>query len=132
MREFKCHSGAILKINAAPFKDARALYKAVLKEAKGVDVSSKTEIPSLYKELFCVAFSSDEVEKALWACLNRCTYDNGNGDLKIDDSTFEPVAARDDYLQVCMEVAKENVLPFGKSLYAEYLAMLAMSEKDPA
>jgi hypothetical protein len=132
MKEVKLPSGAVLKVSPAPFKDAKALYQALLKEARGIEINSKTEMAEIYKNLFCTGFSSEEVERVLWVCLARCTYNSGKGDLKIDGDTFEPVEARDDYMQVCVEVAKENVLPFVKSLYAEYKRMLSMTENVQA
>lgn len=121
MREVKLPSGAVLKITVSPFTTAKNLYQALLKELKNVQISTKTELASIYKELFCIGFSSPEIEACLWECFKRCTYNGGAGDLKIDDQTFEPVERRDDYMMVCMEVAKDNILPFAKSLYAEYL-----------
>ena len=109
MKEVKLPSGAVLKITPSPFATAKALYQTLLKEGRSIAVSSKTDLASIYKDLFCIGFSSPEVEAALWECMKRCTYDNGNGEFKIDDKTFEPLSSRDDYLSVCMEVAKENV-----------------------
>jgi hypothetical protein len=128
MREIKLPSGATLKITPSPFAVSKALYQTLLKEARGITVNTKTEMTELYKDIFCVGFSSPEVERCLWECFKRCTYNNGKGDLKIDENTFEPVEARDDYMSVCVEVIKENVLPFVKSLYAEYLRITAMME----
>lgn len=132
MKEIKLSSGSVLQITPSPFVDAKALYQAVLVEAKTVPFHSKMEISSLCKELFCVAFSSEVIERCLWTCFKRCTYNNGNGALVIDENTFEPVETRGDYMQVCVEVAKENIFPFMKSLYAEYQAILAKVEKDQA
>ena len=129
MREIKLPSESVLKIYPAPFSDAKALYQSLLKELKQVPVDSKMEVGELYKQLFCLGFSSPEIEKCLWACMARCTYNSGNGDLKIEKDTFEPVEARGDFMQVCIEVAKENVLPFVKSLYAEYQRLLHTAEK---
>lgn len=131
MREVKLPSGAVLKIGAAPFAVAKALYQAVLNELKAIQIDSKTQVASIYKDLFCVGFSSKEIEACLWECFKKCTYNDGRGDLRIDDQTFEPIERRDDYMQVCMEVAKENILPFGKSLYAEYQKALTMIEDTP-
>jgi hypothetical protein len=128
MKEVTCPSRAILKVNLAPFKDAKALYQSVLKEARGVSMESGTEMAVVVKDMICAGFSSLEVERCLWECLKRCTYDSGKGDLKIDDGTFEPEASRDDYIFVCVEVAKENIFPFVKSLYAEYQRYLSMTE----
>ncbi len=121
MREIKLNSGAILKLKPAAFAVSKALYQALLKEMKAISISTQTEMATLYKDLFCVGFSSPEIEACLWECMKRCTYNSGTGDLKIDAETFEPVARRDDYVKVCIEVSKENVLPFFKSLYAEFL-----------
>lgn len=133
MREVKLPSGAILKVSPAPFAESKALYQAFLKEVRHVKISSKMEMAELYKELICIGYSSVEIESCLWKCFERCTYNlGGKGDLKIDKDTFEPVESRDDYMKVCMEVAKENILPFAKSLYAEYQHALTMTENAPA
>lgn len=131
MREVTLPSGAVLKITLAPFAVSKALYQAILEEAKGVTVTSTTEMPTLYKELFCMGFASKQIETCLWECFKRCTYNNGKGDLKIDAETFEPAAARDDYMSVCIEVAKDNVTPFVKSLIAGYAEFLSMIPRDP-
>ena len=132
MKEMKLPSGAILKIGLSPFSDAKELCQAVLKEVKKLEFSSKTEMSTLYKEIFCAGFSSKNIEKYLWKCMQRCTYNDGKGDLKIDDQTFESVTAREDYMSVCIEVAKENIMPFMKSLYAEFQRILATVESTPA
>jgi len=130
MKQITLPSGAILKITPSPFTDAKALYQAVLEEVRFLNLDAKTEMASVYKDLFCVGFSSKKIEAGLWKCFERCTYNSGNGDLKIDKDTFEPIAARDDYWTVCMEVAKENIHPFAKSLYAEYGHILATMQND--
>lgn len=130
-KEVKLPSGAKLKITPAPFDDARALYQAVLKELKPISIAGKPDV-ELYKDLFCAGFASKEIEDALWVCFARVQYCDTRGDLKIDKDTFEPVKARDDYMQVCMEVAKENILPFVNSLYAEYGRFLAEMQKRQA
>lgn len=125
MKEVKLPSGALLKIQIAPFSDAKALYQAVLEEIKGVQVSSTTDLASIFKDLACIGFSSKKIESKLEECLKRCTIDHGIGDLRIDKDTFEPIERRDDYMVVCMAVAKENILPFVKSLYVAYQDFLA-------
>lgn len=126
MKEVVLPSGALLKITPSPFAVAKALYQALLEELRQVNVSVSTDMASVWKDLFCIGFSSRKVENCLLECFKRCTYNGGAGDLKIDGETFEPVERRQDYLSVCVEVAKENVGPFAKSLYAEYQRALAM------
>jgi hypothetical protein len=132
MKEINLPSGAILKITLAPFIDAKALYQAVLDEIKSINIATNPDMASVFKDLACIAFSSKKIEQCLEVCFKRCTYDSGKGDLKIDQNTFEPVEARSDYMAVCMNVAKENILPFMKSLYAEYQQFLAMLPNVPA
>ena len=117
----KLSSGAELKIQLAPFSDAKALFQAVLEEGKALKVNSQDEIDvNLFKDVFCSGFSSKKIESCLSVCMKRVTYN----DLKIDENTFEPESARGDYMEVCWEVAKENILPFVKNLYAKYAPLL--------
>jgi hypothetical protein len=115
----KCPSGATLKITPSPFAVSKALYQALLKELRTVRFDFTDQV-ELYKQLFCVGFSSPEIERCLWECFKRCTYNSDAGDLKITEDTFEPEKAREDYMTVCTEVAKVNIVPFAKNLFAEY------------
>jgi hypothetical protein len=126
MKEITLPSGAILKITLAPFSDAKALYQAFLEEMKTIEVSSTHDFTNLFKNLVCIGFSSKKIESCLEVCLKRCTYNYGKGDLKIDKDSFEPAENRGDYMSVCTEVAKENILPFMKSLYVQYQQLLAI------
>lgn len=122
-------SGAKLDITVSPFAISRALYQAVLEECKALKLDPKAEIDvNLWKDLFCTMMSSPRIQAALDECMKRVIY-NGR---KIDADTFEPVEARDDYFTVCIEVAKENILPFTKSLFAQYGAILEKLGAVPA
>lgn len=127
MKEVTLPSKRILKISLAPFRDSRDLYQAVLEEAKGLKLDPNADVDvNLYKDLFCTAFSSKKIELALWKCVTRAVID----DLKISEDTFEKIEHRDDYMTTLMEVAKENLLPFMKSLYAEWSPMLAKAQRS--
>lgn len=126
MKKINLPSGAVLSIGDVPFKDANALNKALLKELKDLTLNTRAQVGDMLKDIFCSGFSSPEIEKCLWKCLERCTYGNGESDLKITEETFEPLEARADYMKVCVEVAKEIVAPFVKSLYAAYQEALAV------
>jgi hypothetical protein len=120
-------SGAELKITVAPFAESKALYQAVAEEGKGLKLDPKQEVDvNFFKDLFCIGLASERIEKALQPCLRRVTYKG----LKIDENTFEDVDARQDYFQVCIEVAKENLLPFTKSLYAKFSPLLEKVKAD--
>jgi hypothetical protein len=121
MTEVKLSSGAKLEITLADFDLSKALYQAVLEEFKSMKIDEEEKIGvNLFKNVFCLGFSSKKIEFALWACMTRVLY---NG-LKVTKETFEPAEARGDYMDVCFEVAKENISPFTKSLYAKYYPIL--------
>lgn len=133
MKEIDLPSGAKLKIGDSPFEDSKALYQAVLDEAKAIkiDMNSAENMSNVYKDLFLIGFSSKKIEAALWKCFEKCIYEDGRGSLKIDKDTFQPKTSREDYVAVCMGVAKENIDPFVKGLYAEYSRFFQAILSDP-
>lgn len=128
MKEVQLPSGAVLKTEPAPFAAAKALYQALLKEARSISIVDGNDLGEIVKNAFCAGFSSAEVEACLTECMKRCTYRMGPGhpDMKIDKDTFEPVDSRQDYLAVSTEVIKQNVGPFVKSLSSDFRSAIAM------
>lgn len=122
--ELTLASGAKLRIQVAPFAVSKALYQAVLREARNLEVNQLAEVELLLIKAFALGFSSRHVEDCLWACFERCTYNGA----KIDADTFEPESTRDDYVKVCVEVAKANIYPFMKSLFAAFKTGMAIAE----
>jgi hypothetical protein len=117
MTEVVLPSGATLKISVSSFAVSKELFQAVTDELKGLNIQYSTEINiGFFKDLFCTGMSSKKIEKCIWECCKKATY---NG-LKITEDTFEPIEAREDYIPVMFEVAKENLLPFMKSLSAQF------------
>ncbi len=124
-------SGAKLEIRLAPFADGKALYQAVLEEMKGLKIDVGTELDvNFFKDVFCSGFSSKKIEKALAECMKRVTYN----DAVIDEKIFEPLEAREDYVQVIFEVLVENIQPFTKTLMQQLQRMqgLLLAPKSPA
>lgn len=115
-RSVKLASGSTLEVSESPFAISRNLYQAVADEMKEVKVASADETFNLFKDCFCTLLASKRIELALDECMKKAAY-NGR---RIDADTWEPVQAREDYLEVCFEVAKENLLPFGKNLMQRY------------
>lgn len=116
MKTVMLPSGAKLDITVSPFGISKNLYQAVVEEAKNVKANSEDSIFNLGKDIVCTLLSSQKVEAALNECMKRVVY-NGK---RVDSDTFEPVETREDYIPVCIEVAKENINPFMKHLYAQY------------
>lgn len=128
MKEVKLPSGAVLRLNHSPFKEANDLWQTVLEEMKPVSVGMRDELPKLFKDILCYGLSSRKIQSALNECMKRCQYCDGRGELKIDGDTFEPLESRQDYLVVCKEVMEENLSPFGKSLMQLYSQILETVE----
>lgn len=130
MDPIKLPSGTELKITPGDFESSRDLFQAVLEEGKGLKLDPMAEIDvNLFKDLFCVGFSSKKIEKSLWKCMEKCLYN----EMKIQKDTFEPLDARQDYMTVCIEVGKANIMPFMKSLSAQYSGIFdQIMKKDPA
>lgn len=127
MTELKLQSGSSLMIGVIPFSEAKNFYQAVLEEMRSVAFASKSEMGDIIKNFFCAGFSSKKIESALWVCLSRCTY---NG-LKIEEKTFEPMDAREDFTPICIEVALEVVRPFAKGLSAGLSRISMMMPSSP-
>lgn len=124
MRTVTFENGVVLHVAPAPFEDAKALFQALMFEARSIPISGQREMGDMMKDLFTIGFSSPLIEEKLKACMSRCMY-NGS---KIDKDTFEPLEAREHYLAVCAEVAQENISPFLKSLFAKFKEALKMTE----
>lgn len=115
-------SGAELTITPAPWADARDLYQSVFEELKTAKLDPEAEIDvNFRKDMLCIALSSKKIEARVWKCMERCLYEG----LKIDENTFEPDKAREDYLKVCLEVSQENIRPFVKALLSEFGPLFA-------
>lgn len=121
-------SGAEVKIAAADIEDSWALFQAFLKIGLTVPVKSGDELPNTLKDIFCASLASKELHGLLMVCANKCTY---NG-LKIEQSMFQSVKAREDYLEVLYLVAEANLKPFTKSLYARFKDILSKIENIQA
>lgn len=127
-KEIVLASGRKLLITAAPFKDSKALYQSLLAEGYGLRMDGTSSTITLMKDIFCLALSSKKVEACLDECMKRVVYNGA----KIDENTFEPVEAREDYLDVCFEVTQVNVAPFTKNLFARLKDTMAKLESFQA
>lgn len=124
MKEVTLPSGAKLSIYPAPFAAAKGLFQAIMRELRIIQIDENTDFKFLLKDLFTQGFASEELEKNIWQCLQKCLY---NG-VRPDADTFEPVEVRQDYLTVCVEVVRENVTPFLKSLLSHYEEFLNLEK----
>lgn len=125
--EVTLSSGAKLMLGHTPFTESKALYQALLEQAKEVTIDFNTDLDiNLFKDLFIAAATSQKVDACMWVCLKRCLY-NGQ---QITEQTFEPIEARKDYVKVIMEVAQHNVAPFFESLRSAYSQVQAREKSS--
>lgn len=125
MREISLSSGAVLKIGSIPFDTANTLKKVIIRDLKSIPIDSQKQVIDICKDYLCLAFGSEEVEKCLWECMKRCTYNAGAGDLKIDKETFMSLESRKDFTEIQFEVGKEALMPFLPGLFAVLQVLLA-------
>lgn len=131
-QDFELPSGAQHHVTRAPFQDANALTKALLKSSIGIRLA---ENPldmdvTVLKDTLVSAMTSDDVERLLMLCLARSTYDG----TKVTPDLFDDVkigdAARGDFYPMCANVVKVNCQPF----FGPALSMLKtfLKKKDVA
>ena len=121
MKEITLPSGVLLRISLAPFDEAERLRETAFEEMKTIDLNPDKEMDAnFYKNLFCTAFSSNKFKEALKPCMARALYGDNKCHLS---STWESPEAREDYMAVLSEVAKENLTPFLKGLTSSLKAL---------
>lgn len=125
--DFVLISGAKLHVTTSPFPDANALRKALLRTARGFPLGSdpmKMDL-SVLKDVFIEAAASDEVERALFKCMERASYEN----VKITPSLFDDATlgekARTDLLEIYWKIIEVNCGPFFLKAFSELKARLA-------
>lgn len=122
-------SGAELEMTLVPFSEGRRLYVAVTKALKSINLTANLEDANALKDAFIEVSTSKEVEDAILTCLKRCTYNN---ERILSWDFFEDLNRREDYLPLCWEVAKFNLYPFMKQLFArlsDHFGKTGLSQK---
>jgi hypothetical protein len=119
-------SGALLDLSICSFAEGNRLMKAVAKEIKNTQISlgAKGQMGDFLKlqvgddalntikNLVTGLLASDEIEAALWPCIERGTYDG----VHIKKDIFEDEKVRADYIPILKEALVYNLSPFFKSL----------------
>jgi hypothetical protein len=128
MTEFTAPSGVTVVINPAPWKDAKALKKAIEREVDLGALNLSGGFEGVVTAILAVD-ASDAVDAALAPCLARCLRDGQ----KIVDATFDDVEARADYYDIVVACIKENLSPLVVSLFSKLSeAGLTMKQAEPS
>ena len=136
MKEFKAtNTGNKVVINCAKTREVQRLKQVILNEVKknpigikligqGVSVLEKeldfTGVLDFIKDTLISIDTSDEFNEAIFECLKYCTYKSV---YKVDEDLFdndEVPEAREDYYEIIVACAEENLRPFVKSLISTW------------
>lgn len=117
MNEIDLESGKKLRLSLASFSLGKELYQSFSEELLKLDVKFDDEMDiNFLKNLILTFLSSKKIENCLWRCAEKCLYEN----MKVTQDLFENEEARQDYFEIMFHVAKRNLDPFVKALYAKY------------
>ncbi|MDR3244661.1 MAG: hypothetical protein LBT79_07935 [Elusimicrobiota bacterium] len=115
-------SGAQLEMSLASFQEGEALFSSVAECLKSTKIDMKQDVGNIeeninsLKDGLLSCLTSKKVKDCILVCLKRCIY---NGQKISDWSFFDNINLRVDYLNVCWEVARFNLYPFTKNLFAK-------------
>jgi hypothetical protein len=121
-------SGAILELSTCSFSEGVRLMKAVARELKSTQISLGSgeatkvgdifqmnvgpEILNTVKNIIASLISSEEIEAAIWPCMERGSYTLDGVTHKINRDIFEDPAIRGDYIPVLKEALVFSLTPF--------------------
>jgi len=115
-------SGKILSYQEPDFEDALNLYQAILEEGKAIKLEAGIEVGHVIKDVICSSLSSKVVRAHVEKCMEKSLYDGS----RIVKATWQPSAARGDYMAVFTEVANRSTAPFTKDLFSLYQKALSI------
>ena len=126
-------SGAVLNLSLCSFSEGTKLMKAVTRELKNTPIMLGTEQFSFntIKNIATVLISSNEIEEALWPCMERGSYTNNGVTKKINKDLFEDEKARADYIPILKEVLVFSLFPFLKNLNSLLEGLPALNTAIP-
>lgn len=112
--KFTLQSGAKLQVTIASFQEAKNLLKALMKAAAGIPLGANPldMDVTVLKDALINAATSDEVEQALWVCLDRCLYEGLRITPDLFDNAQMGAKIRKDYFAICAKVVEVNCGPF--------------------
>jgi hypothetical protein len=117
-QEFEMPSGAKLVVTLAPFTDSLALHKTLIRAARDLPITPdvlQMDVAAL-KDVLIEATTSQDVEKALFKCFERCVYNNMKVRPDLFDDPTVGETAREDYYSIAWAVVKVNCAPFVKRI----------------
>ncbi len=120
-KDFILTSGAKLHVSTASFDNANSLIKALARCAKGLQLKDdilKTDL-AVMKDYLVEAVSSEDVERALFACMKKASYENVSVDKSLFDDPKLGDQARQDYFEICSKIIEVNSGPFFVKIFSQ-------------
>jgi len=135
--DFTLTSGNLLHVSSSSFEDANSLMKALMKSAKGKAIGDdplKQDL-SVLKDVFIDAVVSDDVERALFKCLERASYQS----VKVTKALFDDPGlgekARGDMFEMYWKCVEVNCGPFFVKIFSVFkdrLKSVGGTQKSPS
>lgn len=121
-------SGKEIISQPSTFEKGRRLYQVILREAKklNLDLGNLDVDANIIFQIGTLALSSEEIDQAIWEVSDKTLIDG----VKVSVDYFKVVENREDYFHFLMEVAKVNLAPFMKSLFAQFAPLLETMKKQ--
>lgn len=105
-------------ISMAPFEDGIRLKNAIVNgladsgiKIESLNMDADIDMSTILSAVMRLD-GSEEVNKAIMACLERCTYNSE----KITPHLFDDEKAREDYYEIVIDCVRVNIAPFFKGL----------------
>lgn len=117
MKEFTTQANnATVKIHIASFQEAMALKNAIQKAftESGIKIKAEDNLEDILYLIMSLD-SNEQVNKEIFKCLARCTYNNQ----RIVMDVFEDEKAREDYYEIVFACLEVNLKPFIKALFSK-------------
>jgi hypothetical protein len=138
--EYTMASGSKLNVTMSSFQEANALKNALLVAVKGVPGLDDSLLAGTAKDqeigpilaILVNAATSEEVERHLFKCFERCTYDNIRVTRDLFDDAKIGLQARQDYYEMSVKVIQENCLPFFKQALSLFAQLRTKADKSLA
>lgn len=133
-KEFVLPSGAKLVVTGAPFVQALALNKALMKAAKGLPMAAdplQMDL-SVLKDAILGAATSDEVEAILFTCMERALYNGSRVNRGLFDEPGAGEDARKDFYVIAWHVIEVNCGPFFVQTFSWLKALRPAPASSPA
>ena len=142
MKEFKAaNTGNRVVINCATTREVlklkQVIFNELIKHPLGIKLEKDatkslldkdvdlTGIIEYLKNTLLSLDGSEEFQEAIFDCLKYCTY---KSTYKIDLDLFNIPEARDDYYEILLACAEENLRPFVKSLVSTWKTHIQTGE----